>query len=43
MEINNGKEGHLVIFDRTKDKMWDEKIYTRSETAQDKTITVWGM
>ena len=43
MDINNATEGHLVIFDRTKDKTWDEKIYTRTEAAQGKTITVWGM
>ena len=43
MDINNATEGHLVIFDRTKDKTWDEKIYTRPEVAQGKTITVWGM
>ena len=36
-------EGHLVIFDRTEDKPWEEKIFRRSETYQGTPITVWGM
>jgi hypothetical protein len=35
-------EGHLVIFDRSPDKTWDEKIFQRSEAAG-KIILVWGM
>ena len=36
-------EGHLVIFDRTKDKPWEEKIYRRDETEGGAPVTVWGM
>ncbi|MBW2100256.1 MAG: ATP-binding protein, partial [Deltaproteobacteria bacterium] len=36
-------EGHLVIFDRTPSKNWKEKIFTKAETIQEKTIMVWGM
>jgi AAA-like domain len=32
------KEGHLLIFDRTPDKPWAEKIFHRTE----KNIEVWG-
>ena len=35
--------GHLVIFDRTPDRSWDDKIYRRHETADALPITVWGM
>jgi len=36
-------EGHLVIFDRTPGKSWEEKIYRRQEQVHGKTVTVWGM
>ena len=36
-------EGHLVIFDRTEGKPWEEKLFQRSETYQGTEITVWGM
>ncbi|MBF0102372.1 MAG: ATP-binding protein [Desulfobacterales bacterium] len=36
-------EGHLVIFDRSTVKSWEEKIFCRKEVYQDKTITIWGM
>ena len=36
-------EGHLVIFDRTAGKSWDEKIFRREEDIGDTKITVWGM
>ncbi|MFQ5616920.1 MAG: ATP-binding protein, partial [Anaerolineales bacterium] len=35
--------GHLIIFDRTPDKPWGEKIFVRKETYQGQEITVWGM
>ena len=35
-------EGHLVIFDRTPDKPWAEKIFRRTVTAGERAITVWG-
>jgi hypothetical protein len=35
-------EAHLVIFDRTPDKPWGEKIFLRHEQHRGMTITVWG-
>jgi len=37
------EEGHLVIFDRSPDKSWEQKLFRRSETVRERTITVWGM
>jgi hypothetical protein len=37
------KEGHLVIFDRTPGKTWEEKLFRRRETVRGRQITVWGM
>ena len=36
-------EGHLVLFDRTEDKSWDDKVYRRDETEGGAPVTVWGM
>ena len=36
-------EGHLVIFDRTEGKSWEEKVYRRDETEGGSPVTVWGM
>ena len=35
--------GHLVIFDRTAGRSWDDKIFRRTETAGGPAVTVWGM
>ena len=35
--------GHLVVFDRTPEKNWDEKVFRREEDHEGKRITVWGM
>ena len=35
--------GHLVIFDRSAGKSWEEKIYRRNGSANGRTITIWGM
>ena len=37
------EEGHLVIFDRSEERSWDEKVFRRSEMAGDTSVTVWGM
>jgi len=37
------EEGHLVIFDRTPDKPWEEKLFQREASSHDRTIQVWGM
>lgn len=43
MDTSDATEGHLVIFDRAKDKSWDEKIYHRQEKIGKYVINVWGM
>ena len=36
-------ESHLILFDRSGDKEWDDRIWERTETCKGKTIQVWGM
>ena len=36
-------EGWMPIFEKSKDKPWDEKIYTRDEVFNGKTIHVIGL
>ena len=43
MDKCGADEGHLVCFDRSLDKTWDEKIFTRMETWKTHTIHIWGM
>ncbi|MBF0121010.1 MAG: ATP-binding protein [Desulfobacterales bacterium] len=43
MDKCSTKDGHLVIFDRTPNKLWDEKIFVKNEKYDTHTITVWGM
>ena len=35
--------GHLVIFDPSADKSWDDKVYRREENHGARSIVVWGM
>ena len=35
--------GHLVVFDRSEGKRWEDKIFRREERTGEHTITVWGM
>ena len=35
-------EGHLIIFDRSKEKTWEERIWHRPCSYQGKTIMPWG-
>ena len=35
--------GHLVIFDRSEGKRWDDKLFRRAESIDGRTVTVWGM
>ena len=35
--------GHLIVFDRTAEKQWEDKVFRREEPAAGRTITVWGM
>ncbi len=43
MDRCGAEAGHLVIFDRTPHKAWDEKLYHRTEMVRGKGIQVWGM
>lgn len=43
MDASEAEAGHLVIFDRAADRSWQEKIFRRAMSYQDRPITVWGM
>ena len=43
MDRCGSESGHLVIFDRSEGKPWEEKIFRRDERGRGRTITVWGM
>ena len=36
-------EGHLIIFDRSQTKTWEERIWHKTCQYQGRTIMVWGM
>ena len=42
MDRCGSDEGHLVIFDRSEGKRWEDRIFRREERIGDRTITVWG-
>ena len=35
--------GHLIVFDRTPDRTWAEKIFRRAPAGAGAPVTVWGM
>ena len=37
------RSGHLVVFDRSEGKRWEEKIFRRDEAVDGRMVTVWGM
>jgi hypothetical protein len=43
MDKSGAEGGHLVIFDRTPDKPWGEKVFQRVVEYQGAPIRVWGM
>ena len=43
MDRCGAAEGHLVVFDRTPGKPWEDKLFHRTESAAGMPITVWGM
>ena len=43
MDRSGTDVGNLVIFDRSEKRSWEEKLFIREETYQDKVIKVWGM
>ncbi|MGB4976674.1 MAG: hypothetical protein WBR35_08050, partial [Anaerolineae bacterium] len=36
-------EAHLIIFDRRPGRTWQERIYRRDESYQQRLITLWGV
>jgi len=36
-------EAHLVIFDRSGEKEWDQRIWERIEVFNGRDVLVWGM
>ena len=43
MDRSGAAEGHLVVFDRTEGRSWDEKVFRRDEVEGGIPVTVWGM
>ena len=43
MDRSGAAEGHLVVFDRTPGRSWDEKIFRHDEVEGGVPVTVWGM
>ena len=43
MDRCESEEGHLVVFDRTAGRSWEEKVFRREETAGTMRVTVWGL
>jgi len=41
--VGSVDEGHLIIFDRTNEKTWEERIWHKPCSFQGKDIMVWGM
>ena len=41
--VGSVDEGHLIIFDRTKEKSWEERIWHKPYQYNGHTIMVWGM
>ena len=35
--------GHLIVFDRTPERSWDQKIFRRAPSGGGVPVTVWGM
>ena len=43
MDTLGCRDGYLLIFDRNKEKSWDEKIYYKQEKINDKIVNVFGV
>ena len=37
------EEGHLIVFDRSTERSWEEKIFRRAPSGAAEPVTVWGM
>ena len=43
MDRCGADEGHLVVFDRTPDKPWEDKLFHRQENIRSHNVHIWGM
>ena len=43
MERTASNIGHLLIFDNSIEKSWDEKIFVEENDYKGKKIKIWGM
>ena len=43
MDQCGAEAGHLIVFDRTPDRPWAEKIFRRTPSEAGVPVTVWGM
>ena len=43
MDRCGSRTGHLVIFDRSEGKRWEDKLFRREEGIDGRMITVWGL
>ena len=41
--VGSVDEGHLIIFDRTQEKTWDERLWHRTCQHRGRAVMVWGM
>ena len=41
--VGSVDEGHFIIFDRSKEKSWDERIWHKPFEHNGRKIVVWGM
>ena len=43
MDRCGAESGHLIVFDRSPERSWEEKVFRRAPAATGAPITVWGM
>jgi len=43
MDRCGAQEGHLILFDRSKERSWEQKIFCREEALGGRKVTIWGM
>ena len=43
MDRCGAEAGHLIVFDRSESRTWEEKIFRRASAADGAPVTVWGM
>ena len=43
VDRRGAEAGHLIVFDRTPDRTWAEKIFRRAPAGAGVPVTVWGM